>query len=294
MANSRPKHQTGLGRGLNALIPEDFDTDILLAEGERIEQVKVDQLSANPHQPRTEFDEIALTELADSIKRYGILQPLVVVKEGRSYQLIAGERRWRAAQRAGLKTVPVIVRTLKQQEQLEIALIENVQRVDLGPLEQAVSIERLHEQFNLTYSDIAKRLGKAETTLSNIVRLLQLPVEAREALTKRAITEGHARQILALKYTPDKQHELLRLIISQQWNVRQAEQYVVSVKAGHLETKAAKRRLATETPETKQLSQRYGTAVKIYRTAKGGRLEMYFRNDAELEELFIRLQDTTR
>ncbi len=285
MANSK----SGLGRGLSALIPENLETDVLLEAGERIEQVRIDRLSPNPEQPRTVFDETALTELAESIKRHGIVQPLVVIKQGEKYQIIAGERRWRAAKLAGLETVPAIIRTLKQQEQLEIALIENVQRVDLGALEQAVSIERLHQQFNLTYSDISKRLGKAETTLSNIVRLLGLPKPAQIALQHKQISEGHARQILALKEYPDKQAELLKLIASHSWNVRQAERYVSSVKAGFKTPKAAQSHMAPETPQTKRISKRYGAPVRIYRTAKGGRVEIGFHSDKELEKLLAEL-----
>ena len=204
--------RAGLGRGLGSLIPQDLNTTALIESGERIEQVPVAKLEPNPDQPRTVFDEASLQELANSIIQYGIMQPLVVSPHGGSYIIIAGERRWREAQLAKLKTVPAVVRTIKQLERLELALVENVQRVDLSPLEQAVSIARLHEQFNLSYGTIAKRLGKAETTLSNVVRLLQLPPKARDALAERVITEGHARQILALKDSPEKQEELLELI----------------------------------------------------------------------------------
>lgn len=279
------KRQSGLGRSLGSLIPEDFDTAVLLEQGERVQQVELSNLQANADQPRTVFDEAALEELAASIRQHGVIQPLVATASADGYLIIAGERRWRAAKLAGVKTVPVIVRSLKEQEKLEIALIENVQRVDLGALEQAISIERLHSQFNLSYTDIAKRLGKAETTVSNIVRLLGLPKPAQAALNEKHITEGHARQILALKDMPDKQAELLRLITTQHWNVRQAERYVNSVKTGLKETKAVQSRMAAETPETKRLSKRYGTPVKIYRTAKGGRVEIHFTSDEELQKL---------
>ena len=269
--------QTGLGRGFGSLIPQNFDTSALLVDaGERVQQVPLAQLSPNPEQPRTVFDEVALQELALSVKQYGIIQPLVVTVAGAGYHIIAGERRWRAAKLAGLKTVPALVRTAKQQEKLELAILENVQRVDLSPLETAVSVERLHQQFNLNYSEIAKRLGKAETTLNNIVRLLQLPLEAREALSKKEITEGHARQILALKDLPEQQAELLQLITANGWSVRQAERYVSSVKEGFKKTESAARS-ATETIETKRLSQRYATKVRVMRTAKGGRLELLSR-----------------
>ncbi len=282
--------KSGLGRGLGSLIPENFDAKELLDQSERIQQIVLEKLQPSVDQPRTVFDQTALSELAQSIAQHGVVQPLVVTADGSgSYRIIAGERRWRAAQIAGLKTVPVIVRTLREQEQLEIALIENVQRVDLGPLEQAVSIERLHNQFNLSYAEIAKRLGKAETTLSNTVRLLGLPKPALSALREKHISEGHARQILALKDVPDKQVELLRLITAHQWNVRQAERFVTSVKAGVQATKAVQSRMASETPETKRLSKRYGAPVRIYRTAKGGRVEIGFSSDEELAKLLKEL-----
>ncbi|MGC1177155.1 MAG: ParB/RepB/Spo0J family partition protein, partial [Candidatus Saccharimonadales bacterium] len=187
----------GLGRGFEALISSDFDKSLLFSSDDRVEKIPVDQLRPNPHQPRKHFDQTALSELAASIKRYGVVQPLVVtpVKDGK-YTLVAGERRWRASQLAGLRTVPAIVRERQELEQLELALIENVQRVDLSPLEQAVSIERLHQQFSLPYDQIAQRLGKATSTVNNTVRLLQLPEAAREALAAGKITEGHARAIL--------------------------------------------------------------------------------------------------
>lgn len=277
--------KSGLGRGLGSLIPEDIGKSLLVEPGERIEQVSVDRLTPNPSQPRTVFDEDALQELASSIRKHGIIQPLVVSPHGKTYVIIAGERRWRAAQLAKLKSVPVVVRTTKDIEKLELALIENVQRVDLSPMEQAVSIARLHEQFNLTYAEIGKRIAKAETTVSNIIRLLQLPEKAQQALRERQISEGHARQILALKDVPERQTELLDMIIRQGWSVRQAERFVSSTKAGFKETKAARSHMATETADTKKLSKRYGTKVTIYRTAKGGRLEMAFQSDDDLQRL---------
>jgi len=253
-------------------------------------KIGIDLIDPNPLQPRSVFQPERLAELAQSIRANGIIQPLVVQRNGLRYILIAGERRWRASQLAGLKTVPVLVRTAKELEVLELALVENVQRVDLSPLEQAVSIERLHQQFNLTYTEIAKRLGKAETTLHNTVRLLQLPPEARDALKAKDISEGHARQVLALKDMPEKQAELLRLIIQNGWSVRQAERYVSSLKAGVKEEKQAVERVSGDTPETQRLSQRFGTSVRIHRTAKGGRVEIGFTNDDQLAKLLADLE----
>lgn len=281
--------KSGLGRGFDALIPQDFDKSILFDDQDRIQKVGVEELTANPNQPRQHFDKQALEQLAESIKNYGVLQPLVVSPEKDGYAIIAGERRWRASQIAGLKKVPVIVRTSKELEQLEIAIVENVQRVDLSPLEQAVSIERLHQQFNMTYEAVAKRLGKATSTVNNIVRLLQLSEQARAALQERKISEGHARSILALKDLPEKQAELLGAIIKNDWSVRQAERFVVSVKEGYKEKAATKQRMQTETPETKQLSKKIGAPVHIRRMAKGGKLEITFKSDEELNEVLQRI-----
>jgi ParB family chromosome partitioning protein len=246
----------------------------------------IDKLVPRSGQPRQHFDEGALKELADSIKTHGILLPLVVIpyKNG-AYQIIAGERRWRAAKIAKLTNLPVIVRSLKELEQLEIALIENVQRVDLAPLEQAASIERLHQQFSLSYESISTRLGKAQSTIANIVRLLQLPEAARDALEKGYITEGHARTILALKDHPDKQAALLTSIEKSSWSVRQAERYVTSVKSGIKDESVVQQRVKTETPATKILSKRFRTPVYIRRTAHGGMLEIAFKSDKELERI---------
>lgn len=282
--------QTGLGRGFGALIPQAVDTASLLTDdAERIQKLPVGSLSPNPEQPRTIFDDAALAEMADSIKQYGVIQPLVVTPTSDGYHIIAGERRWRASQIAGLQTVPAVVRTAEAQEKLELAILENVQRVDLSPLETAVSIERLHQQFNLSYGDIAKRLGKAETTVHNTVRLLQLPAEARDALAAGTISEGHARQVLALKDLPEAQAELLRLITANGWSVRQAERYVSSLKAGVREAKAAQERVSGDTPETERLGQRFGTQVHIHRTAKGGRIEIAFTSDDHLSKLLADL-----
>jgi len=285
----------GLGRGFEALISNDFDKSLLLTPEDRIEKIPLGRLSPNPHQPRKHFDEALLGELAASIKRHGVVQPLVVtpVKDG-EYVLVAGERRWRAAGLAGLETVPAIVRERQELDQLEIALVENVQRVDLTPLEQAVSIERLHEQFSLSYDAIAKRLGKANSTVNNTVRLLRLPGAARQALAGGQISEGHARSILALKNDSKRQAYLLETIIGRGWSVRQAERFVLSVKAGTPGTKQVHQHVATETPATRKLSKQLSTPVSIRRTARGGKLEISFRTEADLNKLLKLIENLTK
>jgi ParB family chromosome partitioning protein len=281
----------GLGRGFDALIPKDFDNTLLLDQDERVQKIPVDKLVPNPDQPRQTFDDAALQELAASIKQHGVLLPLMVtsVREG-NYHIIAGERRWRAAKIAKLSTVPAIVRTLKEIEQIEISLIENVQRVDLTPLEQAVTIERLHGQFNLTYDQIATRLGKASSTIANTVRLLQLPADAQKALREGDISEGHARAILALKDHPDQQEYLLRAITAHSWSVRQAERFVTSVKQGIATPQEARERTETETPVTKALGKRLGTTVHVRRMAHGGKLEIRFKDDQDLERIISQIE----
>ena len=284
--------KSGLGKGFDALIPTDFDSNLLIDSSDRVQNLFITDIIPNPDQPRKHFDDKALQELASSIIRYGILQPLVVSPNpAGKYFLIAGERRWRAAQLAGLEKVPAIVRKREELEQLEISLIENVQRVDLSPIEQAISVERLHQQFNLSYKLIAERLGKAETTISNIVRLLQLPDEARIALSENRISEGHARAILALKGQLPLQAELLKNILQHGWSVRQAEQFVTSHKQGAKTEKAVSARMASETPETKRIGAALKTPVTLKRTAKGGRIEIHFKTEKDLEALLKRLSD---
>lgn len=279
--------QSGLGRGFDSLLPQNFDESLLLNSGDKIEKILVDTLVPNQYQPRKEFAGEAISEMAESIKEYGVLQPLIVTPHEGGYMLIAGERRWRASKQAGLTHVPAIVRTLKELERLEIALIENVQRVDLSPLEQAESIEYLHRQFGTSYTDIAKRLGKGNSTVVNIVRLMQLPDPAKDALRNGKISEGHARAVLALKGEPEQQVALLQHIIKQSWTVRQAEQFVVSVREGHHKEATSKppARMQAETPATKRLSKRLQAPVFIRRTAKGGKLEVVFKSDDELEAI---------
>ena len=284
------KNKSSLGRGMDTLLPQNFDHSFLLEESERIQKIEINKISPNIDQPRKHFDEDTLSQLSDSIKQYGILQPLIVSPNGNdNYIIVAGERRYRASQIAGLDKLPVIVRSSKELEQLEIALVENVQRVDLSPLEQASSINRLHEQFNMSYIDIAKRLGKADTTIVNIVRLLQLPENVKKALTEKEISEGHARTILALKESPELQDELLKNIIKLKWSVRQAEQFVVGTKKDKKTDLDLDKHMIRETTETKLLSTRISAPVTIRRTAKGGKLEIGFSSDENLVNIINKL-----
>jgi ParB family transcriptional regulator, chromosome partitioning protein len=295
--DKQSQKKRGLGKGFETLLPQDFDSSLLIDPSERIQKLHVSELMPNPEQPRRHFDELSLQQLAESIAQYGMLQPLIVTPRGTGqYQIIAGERRWRAAQKAKLTSVPAIVRTAKDLELLELALVENVQRVDLSPLEQAVSIERLHQQFNLTYDVIAKRLNKAVSTVNNIVRLLQLPKDVMEALRNQHITEGHARSILSLKDYPNKQSELLRLIIEHGWSVRQAERFVVAFKHSRPDSSASslRKKISSETVETKQLSKKIASPITIRHMAHGGKLEIGFKSDDDLRRLIQLLMSLTK
>ncbi len=277
-----------LGRGLGALFSEDLDRSILQEDNERVQKILITDIVPNPDQPRREFDQNALNELAASISQHGVLQPIIVVRSGNQYQIVAGERRWRAAGLAKLSHVPAIVRSFKELERIELSLIENIQRVDLSPLEQAISVFKLQQQFNLALDDIAKKLGKAPSTISNLTRLLQLPDSAREALREGKISEGHARAILSLKGLPDKQVELLRSIQNNGWTVRQAEQFATAAKEG-ADAEAARSRTASETEMTRDLGKKLGTKVQIKHTAKGGQLIVRFDSDEHLQRIISKL-----
>lgn len=281
------KKQIGLGKGFEALLPKDFEREFLVDDADKVKQIELARLVPNDRQPRTSFDEQELASLARSIERYGILQPLVVTAgPGGKFMIIAGERRSRAAKLAGLKHVPAVIRTAVELERLELALVENVQRVDLSPLEQAASIEYLHSNFNISYEEIAEKLGRANSTISNLVRLLGLPDDAKAALASGKISEGHARQILALKDDSAAATTLLKNILDYGWTVAKAEQFVVALKThASGDAKKASARLALETPETKSLAKRLNTPVKIKRSAHGGRLEISFKTDEELARI---------
>lgn len=283
---------SGLGRGLDSLIPKDLDASILEEDLSRVQKILISDIKPNPSQPRREINQNSLNELASSIKRHGLLQPIIVVrdKSQNAYRIVAGERRWRAAAQAGLEQIPAIIRSLEELEEIELALVENIQREDLSPLEQALSVFKLQHQFNLSLEKIAEKLGKAPSTVSNIARLLQLPDEARRSLEEGKISEGHARAILALKWSTKKQEELLRYILNNNWTVRQAEQFVTASKSG-ADSRQAKAHTASESILTKNLSQRLQAPVSIRHTARGGQLLIGFKNQKDLEKLTKKLNE---
>jgi len=289
----------GLGRGFDSLIPtavveEEFDVTAKVdADGNRksdsVRELDPSLIDPNPHQPRQNFDEAALEALAASIRVHGILQPMIVTKAGVRYELIAGERRLRAAKLAGLETVPVIVRSFDEQEKLELALIENIQRAELNPLELATAYRKLFDQFNLSLGDISARVGWDKSTVSNTMRLLNLPIEAKRALVEKKITEGHARIILSV-LEPDKQLVLLELMTKNGWSVRQAEEFARGFRGETGSTMKAKARIAAINTLTKSLGDFLGTKVQQVRTAKGGKLIIEYYSEEELERIYRQIR----
>ncbi len=289
-----------LGRGLDALIPTDIDDFVsdslpeeLKEDSQNIAQVDISKVVPNPHQPRTEFSESDLKDLSDSIKVHGIIQPLVVIKiaDGK-YQLVAGERRLRASKLAGLKKVPAIVRTFSEQEQLELAVIENIQRAELKPLEVSVAYTKLIEQFNLTHDQIAERVGKGSSTVSNSIRLLNLPHAAKIALQKGSITEGHARAILSIEDNAS-QTFLLEEILKSKLTVREAEEAARRLKKGEINKKPVKAKEIRKEHMalTNSLGKFLGTKVGIQSTAKGGRLVIEYYSDEELGRIIEQIKN---
>lgn len=245
----------GLGRGLGSLIPKKTmaygqnpfkseiaeDEMVIVHDNDRILKINPELILVNPHQPRTHFSDTALNDLAESIKQHGIISPLIVTKKGQGFELIAGERRLRSAKLIGLKEVPVIVREEQEQKKMEIALIENLQREDLNPLETARAYQRLMDEFNITQEEVAKRVGKARSSIANGLRLLALPLEIQEALAEGKISEAHAKYLLGLE-GEEKQINMLKKILRQNLTVAETDKEIKRLGG----TKAAKPKDYTE------------------------------------------------
>lgn len=281
----------GLGKGFDVLVPKDFNVEVVASgANDRVHHLAIDVVVPKDDQPRKNFDEAALSQLAHSINEHGILQPIIVVRnEQNLYAIVAGERRWRAAKIAGLTEVPAIIRTVDELERLELALLENVQRADLSPMEQAVAIERLHNQFNQSYEQISQRLGKAYTTIINSIRLLQLPLAMQDSLAAGSISEGHARALLSLQKFPDAQLALFTNILSKGWSVRQAEQFAIAAKKSPeiANDKIIKNIQSTSYTEISEAIERQlGAKVTIRHSAKGkGTLVISYRSEDELKRI---------
>ncbi|MBI5652028.1 MAG: ParB/RepB/Spo0J family partition protein [Chloroflexi bacterium] len=302
-----PPTKHGLGRGLGALIPP--GTPPTQVPGVR--ETQVASVSPNPMQPRHHFDPDALRDLADSIREHGLIQPLIVTPAPDStelaprYQLIAGERRWQAAKLAGLESVPVVVRGATPQEMLELALVENIQRADLNPLEEANAYRQLMSDFGLTQEEVAAKVGKNRTTVANALRLLKLPEDIRAAIADEAITEGHARAILTVA-DEIKQKALLRAVIEAGLSVRQTEEAARRAielskpnagRRAHPERSGAESKGNREEREmpvaTRALESDFrsalGTKVQVFRSRKGGKVVLHFYSEEELEVIYEKI-----
>lgn len=281
MADKRP----ALGRGLSALIP---DTPAPVpAPTERSLEIDSDLLRPNRFQPRTHMDEERIEELARSIRSNGIIQPIVVRKVEDGYEIIAGERRWRAAQRAGLLKVPVVVRDVPEERLLAVALIENIQREDLNPIEEAVAYRRLGDEFHLTQEQIADAVGKDRSSVANYVRLLRLPMEVRGNVASNTLSMGHARALLALN-DEAAQLRVARDVVSRNLSVRETEALVKKAASPPADKAEKAPDVHTRAAEDK-LRMALGTRVRINRKGKGGRIEIEFVNEDELQRLYEKL-----
>jgi len=282
------KKKFALGRGLDALI----STEAVSTGGSStINEIDVNLIEANPNQPRREFDEEALQELADSIEEIGIVQPVTLrAMENGRYQIIAGERRWRASMRVGLKTIPAYIRTADDENVMEMALIENIQRQDLNSIEIALAYQHLMDQYGLTQEKLSERVGKKRATVANYLRLLKLPAPVQVALQKREIDTGHARALLALE-DPKEQVRLFREVQQKGFSVRQVEDTIKKIKAGDESVlRPAKKAAAPLSEELEglrsQLSQRVGVEVKLSPNAVGGgRLTLAYKSVEELRKI---------
>jgi ParB family chromosome partitioning protein len=278
----------GLGRGLDAIIPSAPVAAMPSSAG--VEEVDIDLISPNPYQPRTVFNPAQVTELADSIREHGVIQPLVVSRPseagGATYQLIAGERRLLASREAGLKRVPVIVKEVTPQALLELALVENLQRQDLGPLEEAFAFRRLADEFDLTQEAVATRVGRSRSAVANSIRLLSLSDEMQASLASGEITAGHARALLAIE-DANVRRLVWRRIVEHDLTVREAE---ALAKAGmRTALKRTVRRSADLAAVEETLRGALGTKVELQKGRKGGRVVIHFYSDEELDSLIDRL-----
>ncbi|MBF1556304.1 ParB/RepB/Spo0J family partition protein [Segatella salivae] len=283
------KKYNSLGRGLDALI----STDAVRTQGSStINEIAIDQIEANPNQPRREFDDEALQELAHSIREIGIIQPITLRQTAENrFQIIAGERRWRASQLASLKAIPAYIRTIKDENVMEMALVENIQREDLNAIEIALAYEHLLEGSGMTQEKVSERIGKSRTAITNYLRLLKLPAQVQMALQKKEIDMGHARALLALD-SPALQIKLFKEILKNGYSVRKVEELVQALKNGDDIESGKKKIIArNQLPEEfcelrNQLASFLNTKVQMTCSPKGkGKISIPFANEAELERI---------
>ena len=289
--------RNGLGKGLDSLIPdkkvkpaasekrEDKKEELVNKTGEIM--VKINEVEPNREQPRKDFDEDALVELADSIKQFGILQPLLVQKKKDYYEIIAGERRWRAAKLAGLKEVPIIVKNYTEQEIVEISLIENIQRENLNPIEEAMAYKRLLEEFNLKQDEVAERVSKSRTAVTNSMRLLKLSEKVQQMIVDDMISTGHARALLAID-DEEQQYILANKIFDEKLSVRETEKLVKALKNPKKEVKKTviEHTFVYDNIE-EQMKNIIGTKVSVNPKANGkGKIEIEYYSEEELERIY--------
>ena len=270
-----------LGKGLSALLP---DPDGSPAPGDTAAEVPADRLDPNPLQPRTFLDPVRLGELAASIQESGMVQPILVRRSGGRYQIIAGERRWRAAQQLGLSTVPVTIRDVPDDRLLELALVENIQREELSPLEEALAFQRLQEELKLTQEEVARKVGRDRSTVANALRLLRLPREVRELLASGALDGGHGRALLALERAED-QSAMGRDAARRGWSVREVERRVALQRAPRRGGRKKRAEPNTRAAE-ERLRAALGTRVEIVRRGAGGQIRIRFASEAELNRIY--------
>ena len=291
----------GLGRGLGSLIPKktvtygknpfqsaNYDTTeetVVLHDNERILKISPDKIDINPQQPRTNFSDSALNDLAESIKEHGIISPLIATKKGDRFELIAGERRLRSAKLVGLKTVPVIIREETEQKKLEVALIENLQRENLNPLETARAYKRLIDEFNITQEEAAKKVGKARSSVANALRLLALPLEIQEALDASKISEAHAKYLLGIE-GEEKQLVMLKKILRHDLTVAETNKEIKRLGG----TKAAKVKDYLDKAKEDELSEKLSNKVEIKRQGQGGKILIDFYSDEELGNILTKIR----
>ena len=279
----RPKHASGaLGRGLSTLIPQRAVADSAVVA------VPLAHVRPNPYQPRRHMDEAGLEELAASIREHGVLQPVLVTETLDGYQLIAGERRVRAARLAGLERIPALVRQLADRDQLEVALVENVQRADLDPIEEALAYRQLIDEFGLTQELVGDRVGKARATVANALRLLDLHADVQAAIAGGQVSEGHGRALAGLP--TDGQAQVLRTVVGQALSVRQTEELVRRLREPRPAPPAAAPRLDPDLERVEtRLRERLGTKVSLSRSRNGGRIVIEYYSDEELNRLYEHL-----
>ncbi len=271
-----------LGKGLGALIPDLSTLDDREKKALGITEIELDRIAPNEYQPRKVFDDDKLKELAASIREQGVIQPIIVHKTGSGYELIAGERRWRASRLAGLKTIPSLVKEATKRELLEMALIENIQREDLNALEAAEAYKRLQDEFKLTQEDLARRVGKERSTVTNFLRILHLPKEIKQDLASGAISMGHAKALLSLERSRDQIYAAT-LIVKKGLSVREAESLASRLKSPPKERKIRHSQELKSLEE--KLKKKLGTKVSISSRSKGGRIVIEYYSAEELDRI---------